>query len=182
MQVPASVARVAEIMSTFPAVWALCGGWGVDAWLGRQTRKHKDVDIAVFQEDLGALLDHFEGWQLHAHDETDPDSEAQWQGRILTLPAHVHVRHDDVNLDVQVSERDGDSLVLSRVPHVHVLVDRAIATSSYGVPTLCPEAILYYKALERRPQDDLDFAVLEPSLTSAQSAWLRDAIVAASAG
>ena len=33
------------------------GGWGVDALLGKQTRPHKDLDIAVQQEDVPRLRD-----------------------------------------------------------------------------------------------------------------------------
>jgi lincosamide nucleotidyltransferase A/C/D/E len=33
----------------------LDGGWGVDALLGRQTRSHEDVDIAVQQKDVPAM-------------------------------------------------------------------------------------------------------------------------------
>ena len=28
------------------------GGWGVDALLGRQTRRHKDLDIAIQEKDV----------------------------------------------------------------------------------------------------------------------------------
>ena len=52
-----------------PPPWALAGGWAVDAWLGRVTRDHLDVDIAVFANDHQALLEHFAGWQLIGHDE-----------------------------------------------------------------------------------------------------------------
>ena len=40
-------------------VW-IDGGWGVDALLGRQTRVHSDLDIAIQQEDaanIRALLE-----------------------------------------------------------------------------------------------------------------------------
>jgi hypothetical protein len=45
-------------MSSFPAPWALCGGWAIDAWLGRQTREHGDVDVSVFLQDQRALFEH----------------------------------------------------------------------------------------------------------------------------
>jgi lincosamide nucleotidyltransferase A/C/D/E len=35
-------------------IW-LDGGWGVDALLGRQTRPHKDLDIAIAQADVPKL-------------------------------------------------------------------------------------------------------------------------------
>ena len=46
--VPETLARVADLMSAFRPKWSLCGGWAADAWLGRQTRDHADIDIAVF--------------------------------------------------------------------------------------------------------------------------------------
>jgi lincosamide nucleotidyltransferase A/C/D/E len=37
-------------------IW-LDGGWGVDACLGRQTRQHSDLDIALQQKDLDVVVD-----------------------------------------------------------------------------------------------------------------------------
>jgi lincosamide nucleotidyltransferase A/C/D/E len=34
----------------------LDGGWAVDAWLGRQTRPHADVDIVIESRDLATLV------------------------------------------------------------------------------------------------------------------------------
>jgi lincosamide nucleotidyltransferase A/C/D/E len=42
-------------------IW-IDGGWGVDALLGRQTRSHKDLDIAIQEKDL-ATLEHALGAQ-----------------------------------------------------------------------------------------------------------------------
>jgi len=38
------------------ADWCICGGWGVDALLGRQTRPHEDLDVLVEREDLPSIL------------------------------------------------------------------------------------------------------------------------------
>ena len=37
------------------------GGWGVDALLGKQTRAHKDLDIAVQQKDVAKLREILQG-------------------------------------------------------------------------------------------------------------------------
>jgi len=47
--VPDAVAYVRDLLAGFGATWFLCGGWAADAWLGRQTRDHFDVDISVLQ-------------------------------------------------------------------------------------------------------------------------------------
>jgi hypothetical protein len=164
-------------MVNFASSWSLCGGWAVDAWLGRQTRDHSDIDITVFQDEVSALPAHFEGWALTAHDAIAPDDSEPWDGHWLTLPAHVHVRQEDgFHIDVQVGERSAHYRVLNREPRIAIDLARCAASSRWGVPTLVPEVVLFYKAMETRPQDDADFVALLPYLALKQIVWLRKAI------
>jgi len=190
--VPEPVTHIAELMSTFPAPWALCGGWAVDAWLGRQTRDHDDIDISVFIEDQRALFDHLAGWQLIAHDpNVDGDTAGLWDGRRLDLPGHLHGRPDageglpdradapsqqGFGLDIQLGDRSDDDWVLSRQPHVGLPLERGVQQSPWGLPTVVPEALLFFKAGDLRRRDKLDFMALLPHLTQEQSDWLRSAI------
>jgi len=198
--VPEPVARVAGLMSTFRPRWFLCGGWAVDAWLGRQTRDHGDIDIIVFDDDQSALFDHLAGWQLVGHDNhVDDDSSEIWDGRLLSHPAHIHARSHGAapatpetgrgpgfNLEVVLSERSGRDWVFNREPRITLPLRRCAQQSAWGLPAVVPEVILFYKAnppawrdLPRpdlRPQDDLDFRALLPHLTEEQCNWLREAI------
>jgi lincosamide nucleotidyltransferase A/C/D/E len=76
-------------------VW-IAGGWAVDALVGRQTRDHLDLDVAVDERDFDALL------ALLGH-----------QGYAVTtdwLPARVELRHADgrtLDLHPVVFESDG---------------------------------------------------------------------------
>jgi len=192
---PEPVARVAGLMSTYPGAWALCGGWAVDAWLGRLTREHVDTDIVIFLDDHRAFFEHMAGWQMVAHDTTvDGGTGDPWNGRPLSLPAHIHARFpvageqlpDRVDnaagqgfgLDVQFNERSGDDWLLSREPRVAMPLQRAVGQSGWGLPTLVPEVLLFYKASGRhvRRRDELDFLALLPHLTDEQRDWLRNAI------
>jgi len=51
--------QVVDLFRAFAAaelrVW-LAGGWAVDAIVGRQTRAHDDMDVAVDARDLPRLL------------------------------------------------------------------------------------------------------------------------------
>jgi hypothetical protein len=190
--IPDEVAPIAELMASFRQPWALCGGWAVDAWLGRQTRAHGDVDFCVW--DQRALFQHLNGWQLVAHHPKVPgDASELWDGRQVELPAHIHGRRDrgealpdSVNmaaeqgfrLDVQLNERSGDDWVLIREPSVAVSLAGAILESPWGVPAVAPEVLLFYKSLDLRRRDKLDFAALRPQLTAEQRGWLREAIAA----
>ena len=206
MSVPEPVARLAELMSTFPGPWYLCGGWAVDAWLGRQTREHGDVDFAVFQDDQRALFDHLSGWQTIGHDNSVDDASSEpWNRRWLDLPAHIHARpeardatdgslydadqrfaHNGADLDIQLNERSGEEWVLNREPRVAMPLDRCAGQSAWGVPTVVPQVILFYKAYSPvwrdtpraapRPHDELDFFALLPQLTADQRLWTWEAI------
>ena len=197
--VPEAVAGVADLMSTYQPTWALCGGWAVDAWLSRQTRDHPDVDIAVFHDDQGALFDHLAGWQLVAH---DLDATHQpWDGRHLELPNHIEARLDaderltdrldapaqqGFGLDIQLNERSGQDWIFSREPHISLPLRLSVRQSGWGLPTVCQEVLLFYKAtayfgveeLKKggRSQDEPDFLALRSHLTGKQRHWLRAAI------
>ena len=169
-------------MAGYPHTWFLCGGWAVDAWLGRQTREHADVDFAIFEDGLDAIVHQFAGWSVVAHDERDQDSNEPWNGRKLMLPAHLHIRRDDDDLDVPVNERHGGEWVLCQEPRLTVDLATSTEVSNWGLRALVPEIILFFKALDTREKDEGDLVALLPLLGNAQLAWLRDAVALARPG
>lgn len=52
-------------------IW-IDGGWGVDALLGKQTREHKDLDIALEIKDLKVTCDYLE---KHGYREVERDND-----------------------------------------------------------------------------------------------------------
>ncbi|MBK7725312.1 MAG: hypothetical protein IPI33_08745 [Dehalococcoidia bacterium] len=166
LNTPEPVARVAAVMSTYSHAWALCGGWAVDSWLGRVTREHADLDIAVFESDQRALLEHLAEWNLIAHDEDEPQATEPWSGRTLVLPAHLHAREPGAENAALVRQwvtppytqakdgRDFEFIVnRARAPNGSSLAFRASPSPSPsasanppGASALAPEAIAFYKA------------------------------------
>ena len=203
--IPEEVARTGDVMSTFDAPWALAGGWAVDAWLGRVTRDHEDVDIAVF--DQQPLFEHLAGWQLIGHEQAEVTQSGAdlWDGHPLALPAHIHGRPPELSgplperfddsgmrvlfpedgfwLDIQLGERSDGDWVLNREPRVAVPLAGCIRQSGWGLPTVAPEVILFLKATlyvgtknHLRPHDEADFLALLPLLSEGQREWLREAV------
>lgn len=170
------VIYVRDLLAGLTVPWFLCGGWAADVWLGRQTRPHLDVDIAVRHDDQRAIFEHLPGWELVAHDPHVPDDTTErWDGRHLDPPAHVHAfkaRNDSAyEFEFLLSERSAEEL------------ERFSAPSPLGLRAFLPELVLFYKAGgEHRPQDDDDFAALLPTLNEAQRRWLRGAIAEAHPG
>lgn len=52
----ADVLAILDLLTTVGATPRLCGGWGVDALHGGQTRAHRDLDLAVDAASLDACL------------------------------------------------------------------------------------------------------------------------------
>jgi hypothetical protein len=198
--VPEAVAYVRDLLAGFDAAWFLCGGWAVDAWLGRQTRHHGDVDIAIFHHDQRAIIKHFPGWALVGHDPNVPDDTTEpWDGRHLDLPAHVHVpelgsslstaptlTHPAFEFEFLLNEGSDQHWVLNRQPQIAAPLERCARLPCWDLPVAAPEIILFYKAggdrtpseVEARgdtfrPRDEQDFFALLPTLTGAQRSWLR---------
>lgn len=165
-------------MAGFGRDWSLCGGWGVDAWLGRQTREHLDVDLSIFDADQAAIHDYLrDGWLLNGHDPHDDDSTHPWDGHRLQLPAHIHARADGFELDLQVNRRVGDAWVFGAEDRLTMPLAAAVGTSAWGLPTLAPEAILLAKALgDIRAHDEADFEALLPILDDHPRRRLRGAL------
>jgi hypothetical protein len=201
--VPQAVAYVRDLLLGFGPPWFLCGGWAADAWLGRQTRDHGDVDIAVFHHDQHAIFEHFVGWALVGHDPNVPDDTTEpWNGRCLDLPAHVHVpelrsplatsttaTHTAFEFEFLLNEGSDHHWILNPALDIAVPLDRGIRQSPWGLPTAAPEVVLFFKAggslsaaerqagnLRFRRRDEQDFLALLPTLNAAQHSWLRDSL------
>jgi Aminoglycoside-2''-adenylyltransferase len=174
-----AVLYVRDLLAGLSVPWFLCGGWAADVWLGRQTRPHLDVDIAVLHDDQRAVFEHLRGWALVAHDASVPDDTTQqWDGRRLDPPAHIHVptlasplatsttlAHPTYEFEFLLSERSGTELM------------SLTWQSPWGLRVFCPELVLFHKAGGKpRRQDEEDFARLLPALDQTQRRWLREAI------
>ncbi len=203
---PAPLVPVTDLMATYSGEWLICGGWAVDAWLGRVTRGHVDIDLMVFDDQQELAYQQFAGWDMVAHDAVDPGpTSGLWTGRRLHLPAHVHARArdaespanllkwvtppyeqlpDDKNVELIINERSEGRWLLHPETGVTRPWVECVAESPWGIPMAVPEILLFYKAtaywgrtdLKPRPHDERDFNALLPRLSANQRDWLRETI------
>ena len=173
--------KIARLMADFPRPWAFCGGWAIDLFLGRVSRAHKDVDIAVFRRDQAAIRLYLaaRGWTLEI---ADAGTLSPWEeGRCIELPMHVvwckNPRHDPDFLEVLFNETDGARFLFRPDQSVTLDLDRALLRSPSGLPILAPEVALLYKARhEEIEENSADFHTAVPHLDAPRRAWLRDAL------
>lgn len=144
----------------------VAGGWAIDLFLGRRTRPHKDVEIALARDDQARLL------RLPGLASIERGARAPWRGERLELPAHQLLAHfaDGADVEVLLNEFDASDWIYRRDPSIR------LSRSRFDALWLPPEVVLLYKSKDPRPEDDQDFAAAFPHLAADQRRWLLDAI------
>src|SRR5438874_11306763 len=75
-----------SVMVGFERPWCVAGGWAIDLALGRATREHPDVEIAIFREDQHLLRQYLIDWEFRLALE---HRFVPWrEGETLQLPHH----------------------------------------------------------------------------------------------
>lgn len=179
-----AVHAAAEVMRGFPGAWCVAGGWALDLFLGRQTRAHADVDLAIFRADQHALQRHLHAWKLL---KVENGRLSPWAaGERIELPVHeIHAMRgtgEPGALEILLNECEGDRWVYRRDPAVTLPVARLIVRGAGEVPALCPEVVLLYKSKGLREVDEEDFQRMRPHLGGERRAWLAAALATAGPG
>lgn len=166
------------LMRGFPALWCVAGGWAIDLFLGRVTRSHDDLELAIFRQDQALLHRQFPNWIFR---KVVAGCFADWAlGEYLGLPVHEIHAHaaDDPSLALEflLNERVADEWAFRRDAGVRLPLDRAVCRSAGGLPILCPAIVLLFKAKSPRPRDEMDFQSVREALSREDREWLRAAI------
>ena len=179
------VQKVGALLGRLRCEWYVCGGWALDLFLGRVTRAHKDVDVAVARRDQLEVQDYLRrrGWRLEkaAGGELSPWAE----GERLELPLHgVWCRneaHDPAFFELLLNEVDDELFRFRRDQSVTLPRARMSFASSSGLPVLAPEVVLLYKS-NSPGEYAADFRAAAPSLSGESRAWLKGALAQVSPG
>ena len=174
---------VADRLSGLDAPWCVAGGWALDIWAGRRTRRHEDIEIAILRADWPHVVARLAGCRLLSAVE----GELEMLRPGDPVPARCNqVWLADPALDcwrVEVLLEPGDraTWVYRRHPSV-TRPRRTMIEVCAGVPVLRPEGVLLYKAKQLREKDEHDFSTFSPMLSREAQAWLRAALDAAHPG
>jgi 8-oxo-dGTP pyrophosphatase MutT (NUDIX family) len=112
--------------------WAVAGGWALDLALGRVTRSHADVDVAVFRADQAALRAGLAGWtfEVVAAGERRPWPAGVW----LAPPLHeVHATGRRAMAGYDASSGDASS---AHASSTHASSADALAPAATRAPVL----------------------------------------------
>jgi Aminoglycoside-2''-adenylyltransferase len=173
-----------DLFRSFPRPWWVAGGWALDLQLGRETRKHEDVEIAVLRDDQDALREHLAEWELYYA--LDHKLHLWRAAETLELPIHEiwarRAGESQWSLELLLNEcRDG-AWTFRRDSRVTLPLGEAGVLSPSGLPVLAPQIVLLYKARNPREKDDADFEAVLSRLSARQREWLASALAMAEPG
>jgi hypothetical protein len=163
--------------------WCVVGGWAIDLFLGRQTREHEDLEVAVLRDDFAAVRDHLTAFRFHVVGPGECRALApgalpaadRFQNWLLDETANLW------RMDVMLEKGDRETWAFRR--HDAITAPRAeMMGERGGVRFLQPQGQLLYKAKLMRPKDEADFAAVTPHMTADARAWLRQALAHAHPG
>ncbi|HLF71740.1 MAG TPA: amino acid transporter [Dehalococcoidia bacterium] len=176
---PLDPAAAAEVFRTMDAPWWIAGGWAIDAFIGRKTREHGDLDVGILRRDQLKAQAQLALWDLQAAD--PPGKLRPWRhGETLPLTVQdVWCRPSPESawgLQLMLDEAEGDEWEYRRNRAVHRPVESLTWQDAKGVPYLAAEVQLLYAAARLSPKHEQDFAACRPLLSAVQAGWLATAL------
>ena len=166
--------------------WAVCGGHAIDLFIGRQTRDHQDVDVAVFWDQRERLLNYlltggfriFEPENGLLREVTGAEDNFRRNDNLWCIagdsPAYkierdhanfyritTRRRHQDTLdfIEFLFNRRNGDQFIYKR--DKSITHESAILRSGAGMPYLAPELVLLYKSVFIRSAESRDPADID---------------------
>ena len=175
---PLTVEQVSDLLRGVSVPWWIAGGWALDLFMGRQTRAHNDIEIALYRDDLDALRRHLAGWETFiAEDGTLTPLAVEEPLRAGSHELWTRERGRDTwQLEILIEERRGDRWVYRRNDAIGLHWMDIGRETSGGVRYVRPEIQLLYKSKQARPQDESDLITVLPRLDAAQRGFLAAAL------
>ena len=153
--------------------WGVVGGWGIDLWLGEQTREHHDIEIAIPRSCFPLVPPFFPDLTFFAVGSGEvahlPDGEVHPPEKHQTWL--LDERSAEWRLDVMLEPGDAEEWVFRRDERISRPRRQMIARRD-GIPFLRPEGILLYKAKHCREKDLADFERVLPTMEADARGWL----------
>lgn len=159
--------------------WFIAGGWAIDLFLGKITRPHDDIEIAVFRQDQLEIQKYLSDWTLK---KAENGKLLNWnQSESLELPVHaIHCFNEQTEpsfLEILLNERDENEWLYRRNKQITKPLPELFLTSQSGIKFLCPEVVLLYKSKNPRAKDEQDFENALKYLNYESKEWLKDALL-----
>ncbi|MFN7253539.1 MAG: nucleotidyltransferase domain-containing protein [Anaerobacillus sp.] len=168
--------RITELMAGFEKAWFIAGGWAIDLFIGKETREHSDIEIAIFRKEQLYLKDYLKEWEFK---KVIKGEFHTWGNEYLELPIHEIHSSNKLNgdtIEVLLNETEENDWKFRRDLRISYPLNSVWSYSETGIPYLNPEIVLLYKAKNTREIDHQDFMIIKDYLDNKKKQWLRYAL------
>jgi aminoglycoside-2''-adenylyltransferase len=133
-----------QLFGDVVAPWWIAGGWGLDLWLGYQTRPHEDLDVAILRSDQRRFWERLRSWDLSLA--VGSGVLEPWTSSIVPEPLHaVWCRPTPASVwafEILLNDSQGDEWLFRRDHEVRRPLAELGGRTQESVPFLAPEVIL----------------------------------------
>jgi Aminoglycoside-2''-adenylyltransferase len=145
---PWTPAEAAHALADVEVPWCVVGGWAIDLFVGRTTRPHSDLEIAVLRADFARVRRALPAYRFHVVGEGEvralPDGEnppADRHQNWALDPAAQAWR-----MDVMLEPGDAEVWMFRRDPAIRAARSAMVDRTADGIPFLRPQGTLLFKA------------------------------------
>lgn len=193
-----------HFMKNAPISWAICGGFALDLFLGKDTRTHGDIDICVFEKDRDRILRYMlqNAWRVYEFRgcgkvrplDTGLSSESGRNFMCINGECDMvkfypcedvgllwyeffHTGIKELNyLEFLFNTMHEDDFVFDKDRGITREISKAILFSQ-GVPYLAPEIVLLYKASRSENAEyQYDFEQAYVYMNDEQKRWFSQSL------
>jgi hypothetical protein len=168
--------RIAKLLKAYRGTWAIAGGWAIDLFLNKETRKHSDIEVVILRAEQIKFKRYLSSYQFKS---VQAGSLCDWTDEErLALPIHeIHgYNKEGETIEVLLNEVQDGKWQFRRNPAITYPKEQFILKSQLGIPIVSPEVVLLYKAKMNLEKDLLDLQISLPSLELRKIKWLKQAI------
>ena len=166
-------AEAARILGGTDVPWAVAGGWAIDLHLGRQTREHGDLEVAIPRglfPRFRRMLTEFDLYEAAGGVRLLGTDEVPEHHQVWVLDRSIR----KWRMDIFLEPGDERTWVSHRDERITLPMAEAVRRTPEGVPYLAPGSVLLAKAKHARDKDEADLAHALPTLTADENAgWAR---------
>lgn len=163
--------RINQLLQNYNRPWFIAGGWAIDLFLGNETRKHGDIEIALLRKDQESIKSYLRSWNLQ---KVVKGEFHQWKDEYLELPIHeIHgVSETGSRIEILLNESNNSEWIFRREPSIRRHLKHIKRVSDLDIPYLSPEIVLLYKAINPKEKDEEDFIRAKDLLNEESRSWL----------
>ena len=176
---PLSVDEVKNVFKPFKHQWWIAGGWAIDLFLGKQTRKHEDIDVLIRRDDQLEVQKLLAGWDLWAAD--PPGTLKSWPkgeflGKGLQDIWGRKSTKDTWQIQIMLFDTENEEWIFKRDESIRRSLNSITVKTNEGTSLLAPEIQLLYKSKSLQSKDQQDFENALSAMTDDQKSCLKYAL------